>query len=128
MRPSDANDNGSARLRGTFLITTVVASRSLLRANACGRCRSPDPSFWDELGRLLIEGSGRPDHYLLPRQKAIPKGSRRIAAQWCKTGNLKAVQKLLGHASTQTTADIYTDWDIEQLTETMREVLAQDDS
>ena len=45
-----------------------------------------------------------------------------------KTGNLKAVQKLLGHASIQTTADIYTDWDIEQLTETMREVLAQDDS
>ena len=45
-----------------------------------------------------------------------------------KTGNLKAVQKLLGHASIQTTADIYTDWDIEQLTETMHEVLAQDDS
>jgi site-specific recombinase XerC len=26
-----------------------------------------------------------------------------------RTGNLKAVQKLLGHAS-MTTADIYTDW------------------
>ena len=37
-----------------------------------------------------------------------------------KTGNLKAVQKLLGHASISTTADIYTDWDIEQLAETMR--------
>ena len=34
------------------------------------------------------------------------------------TGNLKAVQKLLGHASIQTTGDIYTDWDIEQLAET----------
>ena len=44
-----------------------------------------------------------------------------------KTGNLKAVQKLLGHASIQTTADIYTDWDIEQLAETMRNVLAQDE-
>lgn len=44
-----------------------------------------------------------------------------------KTGNLKAVQKLLGHASIQTTADIYTDWDIEQLAETMRDVLAQDE-
>ena len=31
-----------------------------------------------------------------------------------KTGNLKAVQKLLGHESIQTTGDIYTDWDIEQ--------------
>jgi integrase len=40
-----------------------------------------------------------------------------------KTGNLKAVQKLLGHSSITTTADIYTDWDIDQLAETMREVL-----
>jgi integrase len=33
-------------------------------------------------------------------------------------GNLKAVQKLLGHSSTSTTGDIYTDWDIDQLAET----------
>ncbi len=45
-----------------------------------------------------------------------------------KTENLKAVQKLLGHSSIQTTADIYTDWDIDQLAETMREVLAQDET
>jgi integrase len=38
-------------------------------------------------------------------------------------GNLKAVQKLLGHSSITTTADIYTDWDEDQLRETMREVL-----
>jgi site-specific recombinase XerC len=31
------------------------------------------------------------------------------------TGNLKAVQKLLGHSSIQTTGDIYADWDIDQL-------------
>lgn len=31
------------------------------------------------------------------------------------TGNLKAVQKLLGHASIQTTADVYTGWDDDQL-------------
>ncbi len=42
------------------------------------------------------------------------------------TGNLKAVQKLLGHSSIQTTGDVYADWDIEQLTETMAEVLAAD--
>jgi integrase/recombinase XerC len=43
------------------------------------------------------------------------------------TGNLKAVQKLLGHATIQTTADIYTDWDIDALTRTMADVLSEDD-
>jgi site-specific recombinase XerC len=40
-----------------------------------------------------------------------------------KTGSLKAVQEFLGHASIQTTADIYTDWDIDQLAATLLEVL-----
>ena len=39
-----------------------------------------------------------------------------------KTGNLVAVQKLLGHASISTTADVYLDWDIDNLAETMRDV------
>jgi site-specific recombinase XerC len=43
-----------------------------------------------------------------------------------KTGNLKAVQRLLGHSSIQTTGDIYADWDIDQLTATMAQVLAED--
>jgi hypothetical protein len=43
------------------------------------------------------------------------------------TGNLKAVQKLLGHASIQTTGDIYADWDIDQLAATMADVLAEDE-
>ncbi|HSZ13319.1 MAG TPA: hypothetical protein VK790_04715 [Solirubrobacteraceae bacterium] len=43
------------------------------------------------------------------------------------TGNLKAVQKLLGHASIQTTGDIYADWDIDQLATTMADVLAADE-
>jgi integrase len=38
-------------------------------------------------------------------------------------GNLKAVQKLLGHSSISTTGDIYTDWDIDQLAQTLREML-----
>ena len=42
------------------------------------------------------------------------------------TGNLKAVQKLLGHSSIQTTGDIYADWDIDQLAATMAEVLADE--
>jgi site-specific recombinase XerC len=40
-------------------------------------------------------------------------------------GNLKAVQKLLGHSSISTTGDIYTDWDIDQLTETLRDMLEE---
>ena len=35
------------------------------------------------------------------------------------TGNLKAVQKLLGHESIQTTGDIYTDWGAEQLADSL---------
>ena len=42
------------------------------------------------------------------------------------TGNLKATQKLLGHSSVQTTGDIYADWDIDQLTATMTDVLKDD--
>jgi site-specific recombinase XerC len=42
------------------------------------------------------------------------------------TGNLKAVQKLLGHASIQTTGAVYADWDVDQLAVTMAEVLADD--
>lgn len=40
-------------------------------------------------------------------------------------GNLKAVQKLLGHSSITTTGDIYTDWDIDQLAETLRGMLEE---
>ena len=40
-----------------------------------------------------------------------------------RPGNLKATEKLLGHESIQTTGDIHTDWDIDQLAETMRGVL-----
>jgi integrase len=42
------------------------------------------------------------------------------------TGNLKAVQKLLGHASISTTGDVYADWDIDQLTDTLRTVLNEE--
>jgi site-specific recombinase XerC len=40
-------------------------------------------------------------------------------------GNLKAVQKLLGHASVSTTGDIYVDWDIDQLAQVLREILGE---
>lgn len=43
------------------------------------------------------------------------------------TGNLKAVQKLLGHSSIATTGDVYADWDIDQLAVTMADVLMEDE-
>jgi len=44
-----------------------------------------------------------------------------------KTGNLKAVQVLLGHDSIRTTADTYLDWDLDQLAATLAEVLLDDE-
>ena len=38
-------------------------------------------------------------------------------------GAPERVLRLLGHSSIQTTADTYTDWDIEQLAQTLAEVL-----
>jgi integrase len=37
-------------------------------------------------------------------------------------GNPKAVQKVLRHSSIHTMADIYTDWDIDQLTKTFADI------
>lgn len=49
--------------------------------------------------------------------KARHTAGQRVLDQ---TGNLKAAQKLLGHSSITTTGDVYLDWDIDQLAETMR--------
>ena len=66
-------------------------------------------------------GSSRPGH----DERGADAQGRHTAGQRVldATGNLKAVQKLLGHASIQTTGDVYTDWDIDQLADTMRAVL-----
>jgi integrase len=42
-------------------------------------------------------------------------------------GNLKAVQKRLGHDSIQTTADIHVDWDVEQLAVSLADAFADDE-
>lgn len=44
-----------------------------------------------------------------------------------KTGNLKAVQKLLGHASIQTTGDVYADWDDAQLAADLASMFTEED-
>ena len=122
----------------------------------------PDPAFWDDLGRYLIENGCQPHHFLMCSFKVIPRGStgappivkqypekpmsasagmhrwwygclqragivptgttsgermhkaRHTAGQRVldATGDLKLVQKLLGHESIKTTGDIYVDYDL----------------
>ena len=59
-----------------------------------------------------------------------PHKARHTAGQRVldKTGNLKLAQKLLGHASIQTTADVYVDYDEEELSKAMLFVLGGEDA
>jgi site-specific recombinase XerC len=50
--------------------------------------------------------------------------SKPTISQCLTRRNLKAVQKLLGHS----TGDIYTDWDIDQLAETLKGMLEDESS
>jgi integrase len=137
-----------------------------------GRVRNvpiPDPAFWDDLGRLIVETAAAGQHFLMPQQRGNgtrmvafpdrPKGAHGMHSWWYRalaragvvpegvtsgerlhkarhtagqrmldaTGNLKAVQMLLGHTSIQTTADVYTDWDEDHLAGSLMEVLAKDE-
>jgi len=137
----------------------------------------PQPKFWLELERLILDTEAQPAHYLMQRRKTIPRTfdpvthktltfglrvwpdkpmgdhglhdwwyarlaaagvvepgvtsgermhkARHTAGQHLldETGNLKAVQRFLGHATIKTTGDIYTDWDIDQLEQTLRDAI-----
>lgn len=125
----------------------------------------PDPAFWMDLERYILDVEAQPHDYVLGRQAGnrhllrvdptqqmgvhglhrwwyrrladagvVPAGTedgermhkaRHTAGQRVldHTGNLKAVQELLGHSSIQTTGDLYTDWDIDKLASTMAQVL-----
>ena len=79
--------------------------------------------------RLILEGEAQPGHYLLPRQTKHPvkfdpghEESNRVPGVVVPR---KATQKLLGHASIQRTGHEYVDWDIDQLAETLREVVEE---
>jgi integrase/recombinase XerC len=129
----------------------------------------PDPAFWHDLERVILDAEAQPHHYLIPtrtgnrhsvrlnpekpfgahglhkwwyrclaRAGVVPTGmtrgekihkARHTAGQRLldHTGNLKAVQKLLGHESITTTGNIYVDWDEERLAVSLRDMLAQED-
>lgn len=129
----------------------------------------PDPAFWHDLERLILDTDAEGQHYLIPGRRGNRHGSRLLPDTqisnhalhdwWYRclaragvvaegttkgermhkarhtagqrvldtTGNLKAVQKLLGHQSMLTTADVYLDWDLDQLTESLADMLAKED-
>lgn len=70
---------------------------------------------------IVAEGTTKGERMHKARHSA---GQRVLDA----TGNLKAVQKLLGHASIRTTADNYVDWDLDALAQTLADVLEKEDS
>jgi site-specific recombinase XerD len=128
----------------------------------------PDPAFWHDLERLILDTEAEADHFLMQRTKGNKAVIRRIPDQpmgahgmhswWYRclaragvvptgtehgenihkarhsagqrlldhTGNLKAVQQLLGHESIMTTGDIYVGWDEEQLATSLESVLRQE--
>lgn len=140
----------------------------------------PDPAFWHDLERHILDIEAAPHHYLACLIKAVPfgapdeHGKRRVRELrfperpmgegtthrwWYKrletagivaegvqsgekmhkarhtagqrlldaTGDLKLVQKLLGHKSIQTTGDIYVDYDIDQWAAKMAEAYRDED-
>ncbi len=128
----------------------------------------PDPAFWHDLERLILDTGAEGGHYLMPGRRGNRHGSRLLPETqisnhalhdwWYRclanagvvsegttkgekmhkarytagqrvldsTGNLKAVQKLLGHRSMLTTADVYLDWNLDQLAQTLAEMLTEE--
>jgi site-specific recombinase XerC len=69
------------------------------------------------------DGNGPAACRALPPRRGYTAGQRVLDA----TGNLKAAQALLGHASISTTADTYTDWDVQQLESSLLQTFAVED-
>lgn len=139
----------------------------------------PEPEFWTDLERHVLEEEARPGHFLMCLMKPVPFGTpdkdgrrqtrthrfpdramsstathrwwyrqleeagivargetsgkkmhaaRHTAGQRIldATGDLKLVQQFLGHASIQTTADVYVDYDVDQIAARIAGVLRND--
>jgi integrase len=129
----------------------------------------PDPAFWHDLERLILDSGAEASHFLLQRTQANarwfrrfpdrPMGQHGLNDWWYRclsnagivptgvkrgekmhkarhsagqrlldhTGNLKAVQQLLGHSSIMTTGDVYVGWDEAQLAASLESVLKREE-
>jgi integrase len=129
----------------------------------------PDPAFWHDLERLILDTEASGSHFLMQRTKGNaakrtlipdkPMGGHGMHSWWYRclaragvvpegtqagermhkarhsagqrlldhTGNLKAVQQLLGHESIATTGDTYVGWDEEQLAASLEAALRDED-
>jgi integrase/recombinase XerC len=130
----------------------------------------PDPAFWHDLERLILDTKAEGHHYLMQRMKGNGKSKRAFPDEpmgvhglhdwWYRclanagivaegttsgermhkarhsagqrlldhTGNLKAVQQLLGHESVATTGDIYVGWDEAALAASLESVLKHEEA
>ena len=128
----------------------------------------PEPAFWHDLERLILDSEARGEHYLMPGRRGNRHGSKLVPEtqisnhalhDWwygClaragvveegttsgermhkarhtagqrlldSTGNLKAVQRQLRHKSLLTTADVYLDWDLDQLSRSLEQMLERE--
>jgi integrase len=111
--------------QGGILRTTVTALVAVFTALFVTSSATADPSAAPFETITGTVAAGQLQYFSGQRMhKARHTAGQRVLDA---TGNLKAVQKLLGHSSIQTTGDIYADWDIDQLAHTMAQVLSQDD-
>ena len=129
----------------------------------------PDPAFWHDLERLILDTEAEGHHFLMQRTKGNaarrtripdkPMGVHGMHDWWYRclaaagvvaegqtsgermhkarhsagqrlldhTGNLKAVQQLMGHESISTTGDIYVGWDEQALAASLESVMRHEE-
>ena len=92
----------------------------------CGICVAPIVDYAETGNRKCREREKNPRVFKVSGDLAAVYRTRYTAGQRVldATGNLKAVQALLGHASITTTADTYTDWDVQQLESSLLQTFA----
>ena len=71
-------------------------------------------------GTRCLERAGIVAHRTTSGERMSKQDTPAVSAFSMRRRSLEATQKLLGHASIQTADDVYADWDIDQLADTMR--------
>jgi len=109
---AQAQDFLMARVNGNGAVKVVIPSKPM-SAHVLGGIRRL------EAAQIVPKGTTRGEKMHKSRHTA---GQRVLDA----TGNPQGGPEAAGHSSIQTTGDVYSDWDIDQLTETMADVIAAD--